>query len=175
MCFSVFHSADLWGVLFCFFKGYRSRKRQILCYQLPSAGRHRRRVVRADLQACEWLCCRGDDKKVFLRFSAHHRQFPYSSPGRNVSCWRRYFHTMITMTLLFKPVLMHTVFKTLWDLKHSSLQLLSVILCSCRWWPEWWRCTSPAPWSSSVVQTLSQETASAASTSPSAVHTHTHT
>lgn len=47
----------------------------------------------------------------------------------------------------------------------------------CRWWPRWWRCTSPALWSFSVVQTHCQEIVWAASTSPSAVrkHRHTHT
>lgn len=61
-------------------------------------------------------------------------------------------------------------------LETRSIKFLSERNCalwSCRWWPRWWRCTSPAPWCSSVAPTLCLETASAASTSPSEVQRHT--
>lgn len=55
-----------------------------------------------------------------------------------------------------------------------TLPKCDFVLWLCRWWPRWWRCTSPVLWFFSAVQTLSQEIASAALTSPSAVHVHTH-
>lgn len=84
--------------------------------------------------------------------------------------WKKKTTSLLLIEIFSMAVWHHLV--TVWGTAHWVYFHAVVV---CRWWPRWWRCTSPALWSFSVVQTHCQETAWAASTSPSAVRAHTHT